>query len=65
MRRSSRGTGSIGPRLVDAGVSTTEIDVIVLRRRIHLQNSSIVQSGLLGEYATALHSSLVRRRASQ
>jgi glycosyltransferase involved in cell wall biosynthesis len=52
-------------RLVDAGVSTTEIDVVVLRRRIHLQNSSIVQSGLLGEYARALHSSLVRRRASQ
>jgi glycosyltransferase involved in cell wall biosynthesis len=52
-------------RLVDAGVSTTEIDVVVLRRRIHLQNSSIVQSGLLGEYARALHASVVRRRASQ
>jgi len=52
-------------RLVDAGVSMAEIDAVVLRRRIHNQNSSVVQSDLLGEYARALHSSLVRRRASQ
>ena len=52
-------------RLVDAGASTTTIDAVVLRRRIHDQNSSIVQSDLLGEYARALHASLVRRRASQ
>jgi glycosyltransferase involved in cell wall biosynthesis len=52
-------------RLVDSGVRTTEVDAVVLRRRIHTQNSSIMQSELLGEYARALHSSLVRRRAQQ
>jgi glycosyltransferase involved in cell wall biosynthesis len=52
-------------RLVDAGVSTAEVETVVLRRRIHRQNSSIMQSQLLGEYARALHASLVRRRASQ
>jgi glycosyltransferase involved in cell wall biosynthesis len=52
-------------RVVDAGTRTVHIDAVVLRRRIHHRNSSIVQSQLLGEYARALHSSLVRRRARQ
>ena len=52
-------------RFVDAGVRAAEIDDVVLRRRIHSQNSSIVQSEMLGEYARALHASIVRRRASQ
>ena len=52
-------------RFVDAGARTAAVDDVVLRRRIHNQNSSIVQSEMLGEYARALHSSIVRRRASQ
>jgi len=52
-------------RFADAGVRTVEIDDVVLRRRIHKENSSIVQSEMLGEYARALHASIVRRRASQ
>jgi len=52
-------------RFVDAGVRTAEIDDVVLRRRIHNENSSLVQSEMLGEYARALHASIVRRRASQ
>lgn len=52
-------------RMVDAGLHTLHVDAVVLRRRIHTRNSSIVQSELLGEYARALHSSLVRRRSRQ
>jgi glycosyltransferase involved in cell wall biosynthesis len=52
-------------RLVDAGVRAAQVDDVVLRRRIHNQNSSIVQAGMLGEYAVALHASIVRRRAAQ
>jgi len=52
-------------RFVDADCPTAEIDDVVLRRRIHDQNSSIVQSEMLGEYARALHASIARRRASQ
>ena len=52
-------------RFVDAGVRSVEIDDVVLRRRIHTSNSSIVQSEMLGEYARALHASIVRRRTSQ
>jgi glycosyltransferase involved in cell wall biosynthesis len=51
-------------RLVDAGVRTAEVDAVVLRRRIHDQNSSLVQPQLLGEYARALHASIVRRRTA-
>jgi glycosyltransferase involved in cell wall biosynthesis len=51
-------------RLVDAGVRTADVDAVVLRRRLHTQNMSIVQSDLLSEYARALHGALVRRRAS-
>ena len=50
-------------RFVEAGVPTAEVDAVVLRRRLHNQNSSIVQSHMLGEYARALHASIVRRRA--
>jgi glycosyltransferase involved in cell wall biosynthesis len=52
-------------RFVDAGVRSVEIDDVVLRRRIHNANSSILQSEMLGEYARALHASIVRRRTSQ
>ena len=52
-------------RFADAGIRTAEIDDVLLRRRIHNENSSIVQSEMLGEYARALHASIVRRRASQ
>ena len=52
-------------RFVDAGIRTAEIDDVLLRRRIHNENSSIVQSEMRGEYARALHASIVRRRASQ
>ena len=50
-------------RLVDAGLRTADVDAVVLRRRLHEQNMSVVQSDLLGEYARALHASIVRRRA--
>jgi glycosyltransferase involved in cell wall biosynthesis len=50
-------------RLVDLGVKTADVDARVLRRRLHMQNSSIVQPEHLREYARALHASLVRRRA--
>jgi glycosyltransferase involved in cell wall biosynthesis len=50
-------------RFVEAGVPTAEVDAVVLRRRLHTQNSSIVQSHMLGEYARALHASIVRKRA--
>jgi glycosyltransferase involved in cell wall biosynthesis len=49
-------------RLVDAGLCTTDVDAVVLRRRLHTRNMSVVQSDLLGEYARALHASIVRRR---
>jgi glycosyltransferase involved in cell wall biosynthesis len=50
-------------RFLEAAVPTSQVETVVLRRRIHSQNSSIVQSEMLGEYARALHASLVRRRA--
>jgi glycosyltransferase involved in cell wall biosynthesis len=50
-------------RFLEAGVRTVDVDAVVLRRRMHNQNSSIMQSHMLGEYARALHASLVRRRA--
>jgi glycosyltransferase involved in cell wall biosynthesis len=50
-------------RFVESGVPVTQVETVVLRRRIHNYNSSIVQSDMLGEYARALHASLVRRRA--
>jgi glycosyltransferase involved in cell wall biosynthesis len=52
-------------RLVDSRARLAAVDEIVLRRRIHDQNSSLVQSQMLGEYARALHASIVRRRATQ
>jgi len=51
-------------RFVDIGLCAKFIDDVVLRRRIHDRNSSIVQSEMLGEYARALHASIVRRRAA-
>jgi glycosyltransferase involved in cell wall biosynthesis len=52
-------------RFVDLGMRASFVDDVVLRRRIHTRNSSIVQSDMLGEYARALHASIVRRRAPQ
>jgi glycosyltransferase involved in cell wall biosynthesis len=52
-------------RFVDVGVRVGYVDDVVLRRRIHDRNSSIVQSEMLGEYARALHASIVRRRAAK
>jgi glycosyltransferase involved in cell wall biosynthesis len=52
-------------RFADAGVRMIQIDDVVLRRRIHNANSSILQGEMLGEYARALHASILRRRARQ
>jgi glycosyltransferase involved in cell wall biosynthesis len=50
-------------RLVDAGVPIADVDRVVLHRRLHTGNSSVVQREHHGEMARALHASLVRRRA--
>jgi glycosyltransferase involved in cell wall biosynthesis len=49
-------------RLIDAGVSIADVDRVVLHRRLHTGNSSVVQREHHGEMARALHASLVRRR---
>lgn len=50
-------------RLRDGEVPVAVVPDVVLRRRLHGGNSSLVRHDDLGEFARALHASLVRRRS--
>ena len=51
-------------RLRERSPRTVIVPQVVLRRRLHATNSSVVQRELIGEFAHVLHASLKRRRTA-
>lgn len=49
-------------RAEDAGITSTSIDDVVLRRRIHATNTGIVRAGSRVDYTRVLRAALERRR---
>lgn len=52
-------------RFAERAYPTAIVPTVVLRRRLHETNSSVVQRDQMGDFAHALHASLKRRRSAQ